>query len=718
PGDNLTLNANVTSTGTGTITLNAGDGISQTNSYVVQVTGGGVINATADTENDATDGDPAGFTQTDGASFVSGGGPITVSSYGDADISLLDAGSTGAVNVTSSNGAINDASDDMAVDIIADFLTLTAADEIGGSPAAGKTTDTLGAIETTVTSLDATSTTAGDIVIVETDNVDLYDIVATSGSIYLEATAGGMTHAGTGTTIEAGSSTLTLVQQVDLDLAGFNFLNQANTDLMVQVTDGGFKTVDTANGGKDENAADQWQSIQAIAKNNIELQGSDADEDIKIGTHAGFEPTSHPFGGVVTSSEGGVSIISENHTVRTAGDTILDNIAIAGTSDDELGIGVDLPYGPGKAAIVIMGKESLNLGENTVLTASGTYDTTGAVDDREGVGFLDVRDEIPFGFPRFEGDPFDAAIYLASTDEDVDVSAAVSIMSSKIEDSLPVIEPEGAMVIDAYDTVTFDESGTSSTFEDSLRNGDVGDRLEVASRITEWLFQAVGHLPYPSYPYDGVGPFPSGYMYVLRGAGLDNAAITDGRAWVLVDPDNAPLDEEAGEKAQQLTIGLDGCPILIAAVSAELGIPEETIEVSLQNSYALNTDVQPCESCAKLLDAALILRDENGSRMAAMNQVFNALAPANAPLTPEVIASIATTFAGHVNDGTQYATAIEFIDAFVQYIAVLNSDIGSPVGDSVAYAIEKYGKDITDSENNNMAAFVAARLESGEMFGN
>ncbi|MCP4263517.1 MAG: filamentous hemagglutinin N-terminal domain-containing protein [Planctomycetes bacterium] len=688
--------------------------------------GGGSLDVTSATTADGSIGidvDAADMT----AQVVTAGGSdpdddvfLTTTTSGDIYLGLVTAVDND-VDVVSA-GSINDATDDKVVDVVADMLTLSSVDEIGGPAETDENVtivDTLRGIETTVNGLDAQSSGSGDIVIVETDDVALNDIIATSGSIYLEATNGGMTHVGT--TIEAGSSTLTLVQQVDLDLAGFNFLNQANTDLMVQVTEGGFTTVDTANGGKDENSADQWQSIQALAMGNILLQGSDAVEDIKIGTHAGYDPLNRPFGGVVKSSEGGVSIISDNHTVRTAGlnpERILDNVAIAGVSDDELDIGVDLPYGPGKAAIVIMGKESLNLGENTTLTATGTYDTTGDVDDREGVNFLDVRSEIPSGFPRFEGDAFDAAIYLASTDEDVDVSSTVSIMSSVVDGETTITEPEGAMIIDAYDTITFDESGTSGAFEDSLENGNVGDRLEVASRITEWLFQAVGRLPYPSYPYDGVGPFPPGYTYVLRGAGLENTGITDGRAWVLVDPDNAPLDEEAGEQALQQALGLDGCPILIAAVSAELGIPEETIEVSLGNSYALNTDIQPCESCARLLDAALILRDEDGSRMAAMNEVFNTLAPANAPLTPEVMASIVTSFAGHVNDGTQYATAIEYIDAFVQYIAVLNSDIGSPVGDSVAYAIEKYGKDITDSENNNMAAFVATRLEGGEMFGN
>ncbi|MHC4587711.1 MAG: hypothetical protein ACYS3N_24590 [Planctomycetota bacterium] len=100
--------------------------------------------------------------------------------------------------------------------------------------------------------------------------------------------------------------------------------------------------------------------------------------------------------------------------------------------------------------------------------------------------------------------------------------------------------------------------------------------------------------------------------------------------------------------------------------------------------------------------------------MAAMNQVFNELAPAGAPFTPAMAASIVTAFAGRVNDGTQYASAIEYIDAFVQYIAILNTEMGSPVADSVAYVMEKYGSDV--SGNDNMAGFLAARMESGETF--
>jgi len=269
------------------------------------------------------------------------------------------------------------------------------------------------------------------------------------------------------------------------------------------------------------------------------------------------------------------------------------------------------------------------------------------VDDRPGVGLLDVPDTIG-GHARNEGDPIDVAIYVASTDGDVDVSGPVEILPMM---QLVEVEPEpggeprepefecveiaqGTMVIDAWDTVTFDGGVPGGLFETSLANGDVGNRLEVVSRITEWLYQAVGRLP---YVYGG-GLFPLDYTYVLRGAGLGNG-ITDGRAWVLEDPTlPVPLYTEAGEGAERLTIGFEGCPVLVAAVSAELGVPGDTIEVSLANSFALNTDIQPCESCARLLNAATILRDEDGSRMAAMNQVFNTVAPADAPFTPEVAA--------------------------------------------------------------------------------
>jgi hypothetical protein len=155
---------------------------------------------------------------------------------------------------------------------------------------------------------------------------------------------------------------------------------------------------------------------------------------------------------------------------------------------------------------------------------------------------------------------------------------------------------------------------------------------------------------------------------------------------------------------------IEGCPALTLAAAAELGITGETLQIGIGKALALNPTIQPCEACSSLINAAVILRDEDGSRMAAMVQMFNTLAPADAPFTPEMAASIVTALEG-VEEGTQYALALEYIAAFVQYVAVLDIELGSPVGDSAAFVMDKYGADITDSDNNNIAAVVATRLE-------
>ncbi len=418
--------------------------------------------------------------------------------------------------------------------------------------------------------------------------------------------------------------------------------------------------------------------------------------------------------GHVLVENGGISIIAEEGKIFTPGgddDTL--NVAITGYSNHGEGAGVVLPkdydqpapdaagdYETGLAAIVIMSEETLNLGSGAQLTANGEYDTTGAVDDRPGVDFLNHVE----GYKN-PGNPIDVAIYVASNAGNVDVGSLVN--------PIPI---GGVMVVDAYDTVTFDginnKTGVPAyaggQFVNSLIAGNVG-WLEVCSRITATLPNAIidGTLPYASDPgalYPGTG------RYVLRG---ENPDVGTG-AWVLYDSEAAPLADETGEKADRQVLGADGCPALIAAAAEELGIAADELNVFMANSMVASTDIQPCETCARLVDATTILSDEDGSRMAAMMQVFNELAPADAPFTPATAASIATAFEGAA-EGSQYASVVEYVDAFVQYVAVLDTEMGSPVGDSLAFVMEKHGAGITANDNTNIAAFVAARLEAGNM---
>lgn len=583
----------------------------------------------------------------------------------------------------------------------------------------------------------------------------------------------------------------------------------------------------------------------------------------------------------VEADSGGVSIISENGKIYTDGatpenDTL--NVAIEGYSDQSEGIGVDLPHGDGKAAIVIMSSEDLKLGENAELLAVGLYDAT-VVDDRPGVDFLvNSADSDPPG--RNPGEPIDVAIYLSSETGDVYVGSAVSIES----------EGTGAMVVDAYDTVSF-----GSLFEDSLAGIDW---LEVCSRRTGSLNEAVylGTLPY----VDGSGPEEG---YVLRGektdvgtgawvldailpiafpdsaqtpkdtpvVGLDilinddtgefppvtvtldsptsdhggtvtvnsdgtvtyeppanliglafdengqatdtftynitdagevtsetttvtitlinalpapvvDAAVTDHGTPVVIpvllndsDPDAdlltvssfsyegtgililnedgtftyTPVGGFAGvesftysatdgfnnssETTVTITVGspppvlvvpymqpapglqrevieISGCSALVQWVASELGTDESKIQIWMANALASNRGIPPCDACANLKQAATVLQDVDGTRVAALAQVISQFASSTAPPTEEQMASIADAIANDIEGNSQYASAGEYLDALAKYVGILTSEMGFSADESVQFATENYVQKLVEGEDAGVAAYVAARL--------
>jgi len=433
---------------------------------------------------------------------------------------------------------------------------------------------------------------------------------------------------------------------------------------------------------------------------------------------------------------GGVSIISETASIFTPGAGGALNVDITGRSDSLQDIGVTLPLGPGRAAIYVRSFEPLNLGPDGKLTACGRYYSEG-VDDRASIGFVSLDGTtIPAGGPeRDEGDPFDLAIFVGSVAGDVDVSAPVEIKSAPFVDQIEVEGPEvvrviekdreeiecdrvGAMVVDAWETVTFDGQ-IGGQFEASLfgdgTESDVGDRLEVVSRLSEWLDDVIANdrLPYAASwtnPRTGPNPpFPDGYNYVLRGAGQENPDIVDegtNLAWVLEPrPGVAPLAKEHFPEVQ-------GCPVLLEAAALELGITRETLQVSLEQAMATTPNIQPCVSCAKLVNYASILRDADDQGFAAMAQIINDIAPAGAPFTPEMGASIASAFEANMGNPNmpQYAAAMDYIDAFVNYVAVVDTELGAPVENSLAQVMEKYGQNVLESENENVSTYLQIQL--------
>ncbi len=174
---------------------------------------------------------------------------------------------------------------------------------------------------------------------------------------------------------------------------------------------------------------------------------------------------------------------------------------------------------------------------------------------------------------------------------------------------------------------------------------------------------------------------------------------------------------------------LSGCPAEMAAAAAELAVNSDQLQMMIQSSMASNPNMQPCNACASLLTAAATLRQmENGPHIAALAQIFDTLAPINAPFTPEVAASIQTALASFREMDSQLAMltdeqhaeyqqsamANELVEAFVSYIAVLENDLKLPVGDSVVLVMDKYFESIEATGNPNIGVYLIEKMEAAQ----
>ena len=419
----------------------------------------------------------------------------------------------------------------------------------------------------------------------------------------------------------------------------------------------------------------------------------------------------------VSADQGGVSVIAENGKIHTGNDTDTLNVDIRGYSDEITDStnpsGVELPEGDGKAAIVLKSNDTLKLGPDASLEADGFYlsandDPDNGVDNRPDMMWLADDGTFIGGFERDEGIPSDVAIYAGSETGNVEV-ATTNIETAQpddveyIDNEIEVVSGPATVVFDALDTVTMPALEDIQQQRQAQENNNLFRfRLEVSSRITEWLFQAVQgmKLPYADNPEAVEAVLENDY--VLRGAGLDNPEITDGRIWVLENLSQAPVAPLPDEQLPELA----GCPAEMQAAAAELGINPDELQLMIQNSMATNPNLQPCEACALLLVSANALQDQDGERFAAMVDIFESLAPADAPYTPEAAASIQTAFARFADEDPQYALANDYIDAFVDYIAVLDRELKTPIGDPMVYTLNKYGEAIMSHPNQNMVSYL------------
>jgi filamentous hemagglutinin family protein len=203
-----------------------------------------------------------------------------------------------------------------------------------------------------------------------------------------------------------------------------------------------------------------------------------------------------------------------------------------------------------------------------------------------------------------------------------------------------------------------------------------------------------------------------------------NYSVTDGyntssevevKITVSVEPPPTPalpyLQSAPGlDRVEWINVEVSGCPALVKWAAEEVGIDKRLVQIWVANSLASTGDIQPCDACERLRNAAKILQDADGTHIAALSQVVNEFASSTAPPTEEQMTAIADAIRRNTDEESYYAVANEYLDALVTYVGVLSSDMGFSPIESVQLVTDKYISRLTQDQNVGVAAFLAASL--------
>jgi hypothetical protein len=583
--------------------------------------------------------------------------------------------------------------------------------------------------------VNLTSKKGHNIVYKDKDDVKLSDIWADTGSIFLKATNGEMTHEA-GKTISAAGGSLTMKQAGALNLKDFTFVKQADTNIILESFNNSITIVNAMNGGKDENAADQWELIKATAQSDIVLKGIDHNRDIMIDSLHSISGTitansrnqSIKANDKINSDEGSISFIANNGKIITknasamkgikfeASDditvkalaTTLGNISLHSTNgniiinsavnadsipDDSDGGGVELIADSG----IIYTEDGLNDTLNAPITGFSdegkgvmlpTLDATskaaivirskgdlklglGATLKAEGNYTTGVDDRDDIYFLK-EGD---------NAGDPIDIAIYVGSydFKSKVGGNVTVnsnvsMTTNGTMIIDAENVVnTF-----SDEFENSPAWKNGTNRLEVVSRRTETVDQAVvkGSLPYAMHVRrDAIPPWFKGKQYVLRGKPVAEVLAKVGSV-----PLVPPLPEE-----------LEGSDTIEETDTEELmfWLEKEGIAPYLAEAYppTLSTDIDLIKAAKRLRDYDTILKETKNDQINILTQILD-----DHMQDPINIAQIKQhrVRAWHRDDAVMDVLTGKWISALVGYVQTLNNEFGYPSGLSIDYVMTKY----------------------------
>jgi predicted nucleotidyltransferase len=379
-------------------------------------------------------------------SLTSGPG-FDFSFRGDAGIAVgsVNAGN-GNVTLTSMAGSILDAADDAATDITAAMATLAAAGGIGGTGI-----DT--ALETAIVELEARVTGAGDIHIVEADDLTLQTVAAAAGDFLI--TSGGSLSDSAGAIIDvAGQSVLHAGGSITLGDTGTDSVN--------------------------------FDSIAAAAGTAVAI--SENSDMVVDGLNAAS--VSLTSSGAITDSAGAIIAVTGQGVLHAGG-----MITLGDTGTDSVNFG-SIDVTAGAAAAISEDSDMMIDGFNAAgvaLHSGGNIsDSAGAVIDVAGQSVLHAGGSITLGDTGTDSVNFGSIDAAAGTTVEISEDSAMVVdgltaasaalrASGNISDSADaVLSVAGQGVLDAGGSITLGDTGT-----DSVNFGSLNAMAGTAAAISE-----------------------------------------------------------------------------------------------------------------------------------------------------------------------------------------------------------------------------------------
>ena len=321
----------------------------------------------------------------------------------------------------------------------------------------------------------------------------------------------------------------------------------------------------------------------------------------------------------------------------------------------------------------------------------------------EGDGTLIQNDDGTFTYTPPEGFVGEESFAYTTSDGEIGASSESATVTIAVINALPTLaddtaatEQEAAVIIDVLAN-DFDPDGDPLSVDGFTYEGD--GTLVLNEDGTFSFTPESGYTGEDSFIYSAADP--------EAGAELGKATVT-----ITISPLPvvvAPLTSSA-PGLERVTLEISGCPALTKWAAAELGVNERMMQIWAANTLASARDMQPCNSCARLQRAAVILQDNDGTHVAALGQVINQFAPPGAPPSPEQMASIADAIAYNVGSEKYYADAGNYLDALVEYVGILNNDMDFTADESITFVAGKYIVPLADGQSVNLSAFIGIRL--------